>query len=399
MVCGVTIVTFIIYNIYYEDGSNSKTYKGIFIILLVSFPVILSSYLYIPQQALGVTLTAVLNPNQDSTNASYQEIHTVLIDYPQNSQIASLLKNSPHRIDLNATSLPTEQNTQNGAAMQSLLNDINQALTNVHSSVQATSATLNFIADISDYSSTESIIAQRTMLTLGLQNYMLPNTQDPTHKFVDFNWRAFTINQPLRLTYTDNKTGATKSIEVNYMSGVLNGVMPGFMDALKKAGATQQTISLLQSPIIDYSRLSESMDRWYVLFDPTASLADTQKFGFVGEQDGARVDTIYSLGEGSIREGTMDPTVTNYNFGSSPNTYALSFTVPPPNARIDMLGYSRMTTSSNGSSVAIISNQNEGGSSYAGNFPMVVLAVLGGMMGGIVGFVLLKTRTPKQHIQ
>ena len=54
-------------------------------------------------------------------------------------------------------------------------------------------------------------------------------------------------------------------------------------------------------------------------------------------------------------------------------------------------------TTSNGSSVAIISNQNEGGSSYAGNFPLVVLSVLGGMMGGIVAFVLFKTRTRKQY--
>jgi hypothetical protein len=345
----------------------------------------------------AVTLTAVLNPNQDSTNATYEEIHTVLIDYPQNSQIATLLQNSPSRITITATSLPTEQNKQNAAGMQTFLDGINQALTNAHSNVQATSATLKFIADIKHYSNTESIVAQRAMLTLGLQDYMLSNNQDPNHKFVDFNWRAFTINQPIRLSYTDNKTGATKNIEINYMSGVLDAAMPGFMDALKRAGATQQTILLFQTPVIDYSKLSESMDKWYVLFDPTASLVETQGFGYKGEANGARVDTIYSLGEGSIREGAMNPTVYNSNFGASPNTYSLTFTIPPPAARIDVLGYSKMTTTSNGSSVAIISNQSEGGSSYAGNFPMVVLSVLGGMMGAIMVFVLFKARTPKEY--
>jgi hypothetical protein len=130
---------------------------------------------------------------------------------------------------------------------------------------------------------------------------------------------------------------------------------------------------------------------------PTASLVETQRFGFQGEENGARVDTIYSLGEGSIREGTMDPTVSNSNFGTAPNTYSLTFTVPPPAARIDVLGYSKMTTTSDGRSVAIISNQNEGGSSYAGNFPLEVLSVLGGMMLAIVVFVLFKARTPKQY--
>jgi hypothetical protein len=36
-----------------------------------------------------------IDPNQDVTNVTYEEIHTVLIDYPQNSQVATLLQNSP----------------------------------------------------------------------------------------------------------------------------------------------------------------------------------------------------------------------------------------------------------------------------------------------------------------
>jgi hypothetical protein len=208
--------------------------------------------------------------------------------------------------------------------MQSFIDGINQALTNAHSNVQATTLSLKFIADIKHYSNTESIVAQRTMLTLCLQGYLLSNNQDTNHKFVDFNWRAFTINQPINLSYIDNKTGTTKNIEINYISGVLDAAMPGFMDTLKKAGATQQATLLLQMPVIDYSKLSESIDRWYVLFDPTASLVETQRFGFQGEENGARVDTIYSLREGSIREGTMDPTVYNSNFGTAPNTYSLT---------------------------------------------------------------------------
>jgi hypothetical protein len=366
------------------------------LIFTLSFLIVVFLCLGDPRSAFAVTLTAVLNPDQDSTNATYEEIHTVLIDYPQNSQIATLFKNSPNRIVITATSLPNEQNKKNAAAMQIFLDGINEALTNAHSNVQATSASLKFIADIKHYSSTESIVAQRALLTLGLQGYMLPNNQDPNHKFVDFNWRSFTVNEPVILSYTDNKTGTTKNIEINYMSGVLDAAMPGFMNALKTAGAPQKTISLLQTPVINYDRLSESMDKWYHLFDPAASLVETQGYGYKGETNGAKVDTIYSLGEGSFREGTMEPTISNSNFGTSSNTYSLSFTVPPPAARIDLLGYSKMTTSGD-STVAIISKQNEGGSSYAGNFPLVVLTALGGMMGGIVAFVLIKTRTRKEY--
>jgi hypothetical protein len=366
------------------------------VIFVLSFSIFIFLCICVPRSTFAVTLTAVLNPDQDSTNATYEEIHTVLIDYPQNSQIATLFNNSPDRIIITATSSPTEQNKKNAAAMQTFLDGLNEALTNAHSNVQATSVSLKFIADVKHYSSTESIVAQRALLTLGLQGYMLPNNQDPDHKFVDFNWRSFTVNRPIILSYMDNKSGTTKNIEINYMSGVLDTAMPGFMDTLKAAGAPQKTISLLQTPVINYNRLSESMDRWYVLFDPAASLVETQGYGYKGEANGARVDTIYSLGEGSFREGVMEPTVSNSNFGTAPNTYSLSFTVPPPAARIDLLGYSKMTTSGD-SNVAIISKQNEGGSSYAGNFPLVVLTALGGMMGGVVAFVLLKTRTRKEY--
>jgi hypothetical protein len=71
---------------------------------------------------------------------------------------------------------------------------------------------------------------------------------------------------------------------------VLDGAMPSFKDASKKAGATKATL-LLQIPVIDYSKRSESMDRWYVLFDP--SLVETQRFGFQGEANGASEYDIF----------------------------------------------------------------------------------------------------------
>ena len=123
-----------------------------------------------------------------------------------------------------------------------------------------------------------------------------------------------------------------------------------------------------------------------------ASLVETQGYGYKGEANGAKVDTIYSLGEGSIREGKHEEKVYNSLFGTASKPYSLSLTIPPANARIDLLGYSKMVSSSNGDDVAIISDQNEGGSSYAGNFPMVVIASLGSVMGAITGFVLFKGR-------
>ena len=376
----------------HKRRSNRSSFVFVFITLFI----VISSYSYLPNQlASAVTLTAVLNPNQDSTHATYEELHTMLVDYPPNSQIANLFKsNHDSRITITTSSSsppPSESSNKNAAAMQSLLSNINTELVNLHSTVTSTSINMKFIGDIKAYSDTESIVDQRMFIDIGLESYMIPNNQDPIHKFVDFNWRAFSINNPIVLSYTDNKTGHIKTLDVNHMSGLLNAAMPGFVDALKGTGATQETLSLLEKPIMDYGKLSAPMGNWYVLFDPAASLVETQGYGYKGEQNGARVDTIYSLGEGSIREGKHEETVYDSSFGSGANTYSLKFTVPPPNARIDVLGYSKMTTVG-GNDMAVISSTNEGGSSYAGNFPLVVPGSLGGIMAGVTGLVLFKAR-------
>jgi hypothetical protein len=78
----------------------------------------------------------------------------------------------------------------------------------------------------------------------------------------------------------------------------------------------REAFSLLEKPLMDYSKHSAPMDNWYVLFDPAASLVETQGYGYKGEQNGARVDTIYSLGESIIREGKHEETVYVSSFGS-----------------------------------------------------------------------------------
>jgi len=118
-------------------------------------------YSHVPQLASAVTLTAVLNPNQNSTQVTYEELHTVLINYPQNSEIATLFKDNAGEISITATSLPTENNKVNLAAMQKLVTYINQALSNTHSLVRVTAVNMKFIGDIRGYSSTQSNIAQR----------------------------------------------------------------------------------------------------------------------------------------------------------------------------------------------------------------------------------------------
>jgi hypothetical protein len=349
-------------------------------------------------RAYAVTMETVLNPDSNVARLSYEELHSATINYPAGSQLAKLLGTHDKLIVTASSTNDTLKDNQE--AMQNLVASINNEFRKHNSVVNAKSASLTITTEIKPTTSTSTILAQQVLMKIDIDGYVIPNNNinpqqqnsnsSDSHKYIDFNWRAFTVSDPLKITYLDNGTNSEKSIEANMLLDAAEGVVPGLTDALTQAGAGPNDIAFLQRPIIDFSRLSLSMDRWYVLFDPTASLRETEGYGFAGEVNGAKVDTIYSLGEGSIREGVHDNVVYNTSFGPN-KEYSMEFTIPPPNSRIDVLGYSNMH-SSNGQDTAVISNQNEGGSSYAGNFPFVVLGSLGGIMAAIVGFVLMKSR-------
>ncbi|MER5175755.1 MAG: hypothetical protein ABJB76_11740 [Candidatus Nitrosocosmicus sp.] len=340
----------------------------------------------------AVTLTSLINPESPTTVVNYQETHPALFSYPVNSNLALLFKQLPQRVSINASSFDLgNQNKNNTDAMQNLLKLINEQFQSKNSIVRATGVNISFIADIQRFSDTETSVDQRISVYLNLENFVIPNTNDPSHKYIDLNWRAFKINDPIPLQYVNSQSKNTTKMDIIHLLSMLYSLNPKFKNEITSNSPDTQ---ILHSPLIDFSKLSASMDNWYHLFDPAASLAETKGYGFKGEANGAKVVTIYSLGEGSIREGAHEDTIYNVIFGNG-KQYKADIVFPAPNGRIDILGYSKIVSSSVGDDTAIISQTNEGGSSYAGNFPFVVLGGLGAMMGVVVAIVLLKSRKTK----
>ena len=344
----------------------------------------------------AVTLTSLINPESTTTVVNYQETHPALFSYPVNSNLALLFKQLPQRVSINASSFDLgvgNQNKNNTDAMQNLLKLINEQFQSKNSIVRATGVNISFIADIQRFSDIETSVDQRISVYLTFENFVIPNANDPSHKYIDLNWRAFKINDPIPLQYvTNNQSKNTaKNMDINHLLSMLYSLNPQFKNEINSSSVDTQ---ILNSPLIDFSKLSTSMDNWYHLFDPAAELAETKGYGFKGEANGAKVVTIYSLGEGSVREGAHEDTVYNVIFGNG-KQYKADIVFPAPNGRIDILGYSKIVSSSGGDDTAIISQTNEGGSSYAGNFPFVVLGGLGAMMAVVVVIVLLKSRKTK----
>jgi hypothetical protein len=110
------------------------------------------------------------------------------------------------------------------------------------------------------------------------------------------------------------------------------------------------------------------------------------------EIGGAKVVSIYSLGESSFREGTFtdieqDATATI----EDTNVNAHVFT-SKPSAQIQIAGFAQVRSTPSGEFVAVTEDAPQGTSTATGGFPIQVLLVLGGMMAAVAVFVLLKAR-------
>jgi hypothetical protein len=127
------------------------------------------------------------------------------------------------------------------------------------------------------------------------------------------------------------------------------------------------------------------------LFDPTGSQAGAYVTGFE-EIGGARVVSIYSLGESSFREGTFQEVEREASATMDGMPVVVSSTTPATSAQITLAGFSNIQRSGDHEFAVVTQEASVGTATATGGFPIQVLLVLGGMMGAVAVFVLIKTR-------
>jgi hypothetical protein len=198
---------------------------------------------------------------------------------------------------------------------------------------------------------------------------------------MDINWRGFAIDDPV---FVDSPEHG--SINVNHPIGLLEATFPEF--AGKLAGSEAEGI--MTEPILDFGELGAMpMERWHWLFDPTFSQASTGGL-LTGEGIGrAKVMSVYSLGECSIREGCPAPKEGDASISVDGELVQVHISTPQPNAQVEIAGFTRIEKAGGND---IIRVSMESASLFIPDFTMIVLLVLGGMMGVIAVIVLLKTR-------
>jgi hypothetical protein len=199
---------------------------------------------------------------------------------------------------------------------------------------------------------------------------------------LDLDWRSVLVDEPLPVDAPQYG-----NISVNYPIGLIQATYPEFAQALLNSEAA----GLMREPLFNFQDMGVGMERWHFLFDPTGSQAGAAGSGFE-EIGGARVVSIYSLGESSFREGTFSEKVTQASADINGAQVEIESTTPPPSGQIQIAGFSRIEKSGDNELAFVTAEAPEGTVTATGGFPIQVLLVLGGMMGAVAVFVLLKTR-------
>ena len=332
--------------------------------------ILISSMAY---PAYANQMTVFLVTESDKADAVFTGIRFITIQYPPGSQLAKQFDGKNERVTF------TMNSTEDG--MNQLISTINQVLrTEKQSPVQIVNATLDYTASIRGEADRVSL-AYKVVLKPTISRFVLErNSEQGT--IVDLDWRGIVVNQPIILDPQEYGM-----INVNYPIGLLQVTHPDFAQKILNSQAAQ----IMNDPLFTFQEIGAPMDRWHFLFDPTGSQAGAAGAGYI-EEGQSKVVSIYSLGESSFREGTHSAVEKNAVATIDGTQMSLHASTPPPSGQIQLTGFAR-TAQAGGGELAFVTSQAPAGTTTAtGGFPIQVLLVLGGMMGAVAIFVLLKAR-------
>lgn len=339
-------------------------------LLIIALASILITSAMIP--AFAIQLDTLLIPKRDKAEALYKAISVVYIEYPNGGKLQSMLQNTNDQIEFKAD--------KNTVGMQELINRINNNLVREKSSpVIVEDVKVDYKA-VLKADERRAVLEHNVKLDVLITRFVLNIGSTSEGTLIDLNWRGLHIDEPVVLT-----TEKYGDVEINFPSGYYYNKNPEVMKALESTDA----MKVLSSPSIDFRELTDvPINKWHWLFDPTGSIKESERFGFT-EVEGANVITFFALGEGSLREGIHREKTTKVDVAVDGVKYMIRSTSPPSSATIQITGYATESIQGSDEGALVFDFVPEGaGKSYTGGFPIVVLAVLGGLMGAVAGFVL-----------
>lgn len=322
-------------------------------------------------QANAAQIDASLIPEYDKAAGIFTGTKFVQIKYEQGSAISKMFNGRIERIEFSMEGT-------NSSGMSEMIAAVNQALLNANSPVQIKNANVSY-SGVLKGEPDRMTLTYAVELTPTFKGFKLEQNSEGKI-LMDVNWRGFVIGGPVIVSSPDHG-----KVNINQPIGLLEVVAPEFAGKILDTEANR----IMTQPILDFQEIgSMSMERWHTLFDPTFSQAST-KGVIKGDDIGkAKVLSVYSLGECSIREGCPpqkedDATVTIDN-----TPLQVHISTPQPNSHIEIAGFTSIQKA--GEDEVIVVSMDPG--MALPSFTIQVLLIFAGMMGAIAVFVLFKAR-------
>jgi hypothetical protein len=345
----------------------APVFAGIIFMLLI---------LSLVSQAYANDLTATLITEKGKAIPTFTGVKNITIKYPEGSSLAQQLDGKNDKIDfiINGTS--------NDASVAELIQATNKALAEVKSPVQVTAANVHYIATIRGGPDT-TLLSVKVDYQPTLEKFVLSKGDSQVGgDIIDLQWREFVVVGPVK-----SKSQQFGEVNMNQAIGALETKYPDIASKLSSSEAGR----VLQEPILDFNRFNPPMStNWHHLFDPISTYGSGTITN--SEYGTAKVLSVYSLGESSLREGKFEAQETTSSGIIDGVTVNVKSSTPAPSAQITVAGYLDVKGEQGQEFGIVASDAPAGAETSSGGFPIQVLLVLGGMMGAIAVFVLFKAR-------
>jgi hypothetical protein len=340
------------------------------VVFLITFTV--SSLI---SNSYAAQMTVVLSPSLNQAEPVFTANRFITLQYDPSSELAKKFAtvNDNIRFKANASS----------PGMAELISGINQDIfTEKQSPISIQNATVDYTGTLRG-SSDRLILSYKVVFTPSISGFTLPsNNSESGGALVDLDWRGFFTNRPLEL-----QVPSLGNVSLNYPISLLQIKYPELAQQLNSSEAGQ----IFNTPLFNFEKIATPMERWHFLFDPTGSQASTAGSGYQ-ELGGARVVSIFSLGESSFREGVMEAEETEATGVADGTNINVHSTTPPPSGQVQIAGFATVSKSGNSEIAFVTENAPEGTTTATGGFPLQVLFILAGMMAAVSVFVLWKAR-------
>jgi hypothetical protein len=333
-------------------------------------------------QAYAADLEANLVPQLDKAEVSYIGVKTVTLAYPTGSSLAQEFNGKNERVQFTINGTASGQDT----GMSALIDAVNRAFLQAQSPVQIEQAEITYTAILKG-DAESARISYKLEIKPTMQKYLIGT--DSAGDIIDLEWRGIVVQDPLVVTPKEVTAAPSdlkiSEINVNHPIGLLQALHPSVAEKLANGPASE----VLEDPIANFKAFDAPMSSWHRLFDPVGSYGGSVGLEGTG---GAKALSVYSLGEGSLREGSYRETEKDATVTIDGSEVRAHSSTPPPSGQITIAGYANHQENQ-GAEFAIVTVEAPAGiQTSTGGFPIQVLLVLGGMMGAVAIFVLLKAR-------